>query len=132
MTPEAVIQAIEVALSTQLALLQIAYLSEEEFLAIKQPDASAVWVRSQIEMGAVKEIEVGRMGASIRSGVLKLFVHTGPSHVRQAAQIAGQCEALLRRKSLSGVEMGEPQTKRQENKRHQQETLLVQCAFLAY
>jgi len=132
MTPEQVIQTIEVYLATELAGLQILYLSEEEVLNGPLPDAALSWVRSQIEMGPVEEVELGRFGVSIRTGVLKLFVRTGPTQVRLAAQIAGQCEPLLRRKAVNGVEFAEPETKRPKDPLAQQEILLVQCPFQVY
>jgi len=131
MKPDQAIQTIETFLAAEFLALQLTYLTEEEDIPLPL-DASTQWVRSEIDFGVVKEIEIGRTGASTRSVELRLIVYTGPKMRRQAAKIAGDCEGFLRRKSLGQIEFGEPETLPQKEPKASRETFLVKCKLMIY
>jgi len=130
-TPDQVIQAIETQLAAELSALQLNYLTEEEtFSTDLQGDS--LWVRSNIELGTVDEIEVGRIGASLRSGSLVLKIYAEPMKLRQVAKIAGDCEALLRRKPMGSIEFGEPETRSFHTPKLSRASMMVRCPFWVY
>ncbi|MDT8445786.1 MAG: hypothetical protein RRB13_02675 [bacterium] len=136
MTPEAIYQALESHLGSQLALLNLTYLAQWEQFggavgAQSNPTPDQSWVRSNIQLGAVREVELGRSGAGLRSGVLLLQIFTPKGQVRQGGALAGTLEALLRRKNLAGVELGEPQSRHVENPTDNWEMHLLQVSLTA-
>lgn len=69
------------------------------------------WIRPVVKLAGVDELEVGRTGLSVRSGVLMVQVFTPlDSGAAQGNGLAAAIEAIFRRASIGGIDFGEPST----------------------